>query len=72
MRQPASTAATNGHPPDVPLEVVQSLLTRVIWQAVADPSTPGFRDEAQRFFESETFAHTATSWAGTCGVPATT
>ena|SRR2546428_4842817 len=42
--------------PDVPLEVVQSLLTRVIWQAVADLSTPAYRREAERFFESETFA----------------
>jgi hypothetical protein len=41
---------------DVPLEVVQSLLTRVIWQAVADLSTPGYRDEAQQFFQGETFA----------------
>jgi hypothetical protein len=42
--------------PDVPLEVVQSLLTRVIWQAVADLSTPGYRHEAEKFFDSETFA----------------
>ncbi|TMD03522.1 MAG: hypothetical protein E6J01_16255 [Chloroflexi bacterium] len=42
--------------PDVPLEVVQSLLTRVIWQAVADLSTPGYRREAEQFFDSETFA----------------
>jgi hypothetical protein len=41
---------------DVPLEVVQSLLTRVIWQAVADLGTPGYRDEAQQFFQGETFA----------------
>jgi hypothetical protein len=41
---------------EVPLEVVQSLLTRVIWQAVADLSTGGYRDEAQQFFASETFA----------------
>lgn len=42
--------------PEVPLEVVQSLLTRVIWQAVADLGTAGYRDEAQQFFQSETFA----------------
>jgi hypothetical protein len=42
--------------PDVPLEVVQSLVTRVIWQAVADLSTPGYRREAEQFFDSETFA----------------
>lgn len=42
--------------PEVPLEVVQSLLARVIWQAVADLSTPGYRDEAHQFFEGETFA----------------
>jgi len=42
--------------PEVPLEVVQSLLTRVIWQAVADLGTPGYRDESQQFFEGETFA----------------
>lgn len=42
--------------PEVPLEVVQSLLTRVIWQAVADLGAPGYRDEAQQFFQSETFA----------------
>lgn len=41
---------------EVPLEVVQSLLTRVIWQAVADLSTPGYRDEAHQFFASDTFA----------------
>jgi len=54
-------AITMRHPqqaktPEVPLEVVQSLLTRVIWQAVADLSTPGYGDEAQQFFASETFA----------------
>ncbi len=42
--------------PDVPLEVVQSLLTRVIWQAVADLGTPGYRREAEQFFDGETFA----------------
>lgn len=41
---------------EVPLEVVQSFVTRVIWQAVADLSTPGYRNETQRFFEGETFA----------------
>lgn len=51
MRRPQEAKS-----PDVPLEVVQSLLTRVIWQAVADLSTPGHGDEAQQFFESETFA----------------
>ncbi|HYS02892.1 MAG TPA: hypothetical protein VET82_11110, partial [Candidatus Eisenbacteria bacterium] len=35
---------------------MQSLLTRVIWQAVADLSTPGYRREAEQFFDSETFA----------------
>lgn len=41
---------------EVPLEVVQSLLTRVIWQAVADLGTSGYRGEAQQFFDSDTFA----------------
>jgi hypothetical protein len=41
--------------PDIPLEAVQSLLTRVIWQAVADLSVEIFRTEAERFFAGETF-----------------
>jgi hypothetical protein len=40
---------------DIPLEAVQSLLTRVIWQAVADLSVEGYRCEAERFFDGETF-----------------
>lgn len=42
-------------PPDVPLEAVQALLTRVIWQAVADLSLPIYREEAEHFFEGEAF-----------------
>ncbi len=41
--------------PDVPLEAVQSLLTRVIWQAVADLSVETYRTESERFFAGETF-----------------
>src|SRR2546423_13493857 len=41
--------------PDIPLEAVQSLLTRVIWQAVADLSVENYRTEAERFFAGETF-----------------
>src|SRR5207244_12518293 len=41
--------------PDIPLEAVQSLLTRVIWQAVADLSVDNYRTEAERFFAGETF-----------------
>ena len=41
--------------PDIPLEAVQSLLTRVIWQAVADLSVEVHQSEAQRFFAGETF-----------------
>gem|GEM_PF-6287656 len=41
--------------PDVPLEAVQSLLTRVVWQAVADLSVENYRTEAERFFDGETF-----------------
>jgi hypothetical protein len=41
--------------PDVPLEAVQSLLTRVIWQAVADIGIPAYREEADRFFAGQTF-----------------
>jgi len=41
--------------PDIPLEAVQSLLTRVIWQAVADLSVEAYQTEAQRFFAGQTF-----------------
>ena len=41
--------------PDIPLEAVQALLTRVIWQAVADIGIPAYRDEADRFFAGDTF-----------------
>jgi hypothetical protein len=41
--------------PDIPLEAVQSLLTRVIWQAVADLSVETYRCESERFFAGETF-----------------
>jgi hypothetical protein len=41
--------------PDIPLEAVQSLLTRVIWQAVADLSVEIHRVEAERFFAGQTF-----------------
>src|ERR1700737_2464036 len=41
--------------PDIPLEAVQSLLTRVIWQAVADLSVEIYRCESERFFAGETF-----------------
>ncbi len=41
--------------PDIPLEAVQALLTRVIWQAVADIGVPVYRDEADRFFAGNTF-----------------
>ena len=34
-----------GAEPDIPLEAVQSLLTRVIWQAVADLSVEAYRGE---------------------------
>ena len=44
-----------GAEPDIPLEAVQSLLTRVIWQAVADLSVEAYRTEAVRFFDGETF-----------------
>jgi len=44
-----------GAEPDIPLEAVQSLLTRVIWQAVADLSVEAYRGEAERFFDGETF-----------------
>lgn len=40
---------------DVPLEAVQSLLIRVIWQAVADLSVPAFKDEAEVFFAGHAF-----------------
>ncbi|HSO93768.1 MAG TPA: hypothetical protein VLS53_04775 [Candidatus Dormibacteraeota bacterium] len=41
--------------PDIPLEAVQALLTRIIWQAVADIGIPSYREEADRFFAGETF-----------------
>jgi hypothetical protein len=41
--------------PDVPLEAVQSLLTRVIWQAVADLGADAYKNDAERFFQGETF-----------------
>ena len=41
--------------PDIPLEAVQSLLTRVIWQAVADLGVAAYRPEAERFFDGDTF-----------------
>src|SRR5437899_1221245 len=41
--------------PDIPLEAVQSLLTRVIWQAVADLSVDAYQSEAQRFFAGQIF-----------------
>ena len=43
-------------PPDIPLEAVQSLLTRVIWQAVADLSVSAYREEAENFFNGVAFA----------------
>jgi hypothetical protein len=48
MRKGASDA-------DIPLEAVQSLLTRVIWQAVADLGVEAYRIEAERFFAGDTF-----------------
>jgi hypothetical protein len=42
-------------PPEVPLEAVQSLLTRVIWQAVADLGSEAYRSEAEAFFGSAAF-----------------
>jgi hypothetical protein len=41
--------------PDIPLEAVLSLLTRLLWQAVADLSVESYRTEAERFFAGETF-----------------
>jgi hypothetical protein len=41
--------------PDIPLEAVQSLVTRVIWQAVADLSVDAYQTEAHRFFDGQTF-----------------
>ncbi len=49
MRKPGSK------PADVPLEAVQSLLTRVIWQAVADLSVTAYKDEAEMFFAGPAF-----------------
>jgi hypothetical protein len=43
------------NPPDIPLEAVQALLTRVIWQAVADLSLPAYKDEAETFFKGAAF-----------------
>jgi len=40
---------------DIPLEAVQSLLTRVIWQALADLGADAYRSDAERFFNGETF-----------------
>jgi hypothetical protein len=48
MRKPTSDA-------DIPLEAVQALLTRVIWQAVADLGIPALREEADQFFAGKTF-----------------
>jgi hypothetical protein len=47
--------STTRKPPEVPLEAVQSLLTRVIWQAVADLGTEAYRGEAEDFFRSAAF-----------------
>jgi hypothetical protein len=44
-----------GVEPDIPLEAVQSLLTRVIWQAVADLGIDTYKCDAERFFDGETF-----------------
>jgi hypothetical protein len=43
------------NPPDIPLEAVQALLTRVIWQAVADLSLPAYKEEAETFFKGTAF-----------------
>ena len=40
---------------DIPVEAVQSLLTRVIWQAVADLGVEAYQTDARRFFDGETF-----------------
>ncbi len=50
MRKPTSER------PDIPLEVVQSLLNRVVWQAVADLSVTAYREEAENFFSGAAFA----------------
>jgi hypothetical protein len=47
--------STTRKPPEVPLEAVQSLLTRVIWQAVADLGSEAYRSEAEDFFRSPAF-----------------
>ena len=44
-----------GAEPDIPLEAVQSLLTRVIWQAVADLGVDAYKSDAEHFFDGETF-----------------
>lgn len=41
--------------PDIPVEAVQSLLTRVIWQAVADLGVEAYRSDAEHFFGGDTF-----------------
>ena len=41
--------------PDIPVEAVQSLLTRVIWQAVADLGVDAYRTDAEHFFAGDTF-----------------
>ena len=41
--------------PDIPVEAVQSLLTRVIWQAVADLGVEAYRADAEHFFDGDTF-----------------
>lgn len=41
--------------PDIPVEAVQSLLTRVIWQAVADLGVEAYRSDAEHFFDGDTF-----------------
>lgn len=41
--------------PDIPVEAVQSLLTRVIWQAVADLGVEAYKSDAEHFFDGDTF-----------------
>ena len=41
--------------PDIPVEAVQSLLTRVIWQAVADLGVDAYKTDAEHFFAGDTF-----------------
>jgi hypothetical protein len=40
---------------DVPFEAVEALLTRVIWQAVADLGAEAYRHEAEDFFGGGAF-----------------